>query len=149
MDNFPNMIHKDVDVLLESELQMIPLENDARRLEKKQLTSQLNEQTKLFETKVQTVQQLRHELQVYESEKVHAERLVTESNALSGWQPFPEFLIKKNANINIKTNNERCFGFALLYFLKRANLSKRIASESIVTQIKCFNAFISTLSRTK
>ena len=74
MENFPKMIPKDVDVLLESEQHMITLENDALKLEKEQLTSQLNEQTKLFETKEQEVQQLRHELQAYESEKVHAKR---------------------------------------------------------------------------
>ena len=89
MDNFPYMIPKDVDVLLESELQMITQENDALRLEKEQLTSQLNEQTKLFETNEKKVQQLRHELQAYKSEKVHAKRLAAESNALSGWKPLP------------------------------------------------------------
>ena len=37
------------------------------------------------------------------------------------WQPVPEFLSKKKAIINIDTNNERCFGYSLLYFLQRAN----------------------------
>ena len=45
------MISKNVNVLLKSELQMITLENDALMLEKEQLTSQLNDQTKLFEPK--------------------------------------------------------------------------------------------------
>ena len=39
-----------------------------------------------------------------------------------GWQPLPEFLSKKKAIINIKNNDERCFGYALLYFLERENL---------------------------
>ena len=34
-----------------------------------------------------------------------------------GWQPLPEFLAKKEAIINIRNNDERCFGYALLYFL--------------------------------
>ena len=35
-----------------------------------------------------------------------------------GWQPLPEFLEKK-AIINIHNDDERCFGYALLYFLDR------------------------------
>ena len=41
------------------------------------------------------------------------------------WQPLPEFLIKKKAIINIQNNDERCFGYALLYFLERANLPEK------------------------
>ena len=41
------------------------------------------------------------------------------------WQPLPEFLTKKKTIINIQNNDERCFGFALLYFLERTNLPKR------------------------
>ena len=41
-----------------------------------------------------------------------------------GWNPLPEFLAKKEAIINIQNNDERCFGYALLYFLERANLRK-------------------------
>ena len=36
-----------------------------------------------------------------------------------GWQPFPEFLSKMKAILNIKNNDERCFNYALLYFLER------------------------------
>ena len=39
-----------------------------------------------------------------------------------GWQPLPDFLSKKQAIINIQNNDQRCFGYALLYFLERANL---------------------------
>ena len=42
-----------------------------------------------------------------------------------GWQPLPEFLTKKITIINIQNNDERCFGNALLYFLKRINLPER------------------------
>ena len=38
-----------------------------------------------------------------------------------GWHPLPEFLSKKKAISNIANNDERCFGYALLYFLERAN----------------------------
>ena len=34
------------------------------------------------------------------------------------WQPLPKFLEKK-AIINIHTDDEHCFGYALLYFLDR------------------------------
>ena len=39
-----------------------------------------------------------------------------------GWQPLPDFLSKKKTIINIHNDDERCFGYALLYFLERANL---------------------------
>ena len=42
-----------------------------------------------------------------------------------GWQPLPDFLSKKQAIINIQNNDERCFGYALLYFLERANLPEK------------------------
>ena len=42
-----------------------------------------------------------------------------------GWQPLPKFLSKKEAIINIQNNDERCFGYALHYFLKCANLPKK------------------------
>ena len=39
-----------------------------------------------------------------------------------GWQLLPEVLSKKKVIINIENNDERCFGYALLYFQERANL---------------------------
>ena len=42
-----------------------------------------------------------------------------------GWQPLPEFLSKKKPIINIQNHDERCFGYAFLYFLERANLPKQ------------------------
>ena len=42
-----------------------------------------------------------------------------------GWQPLSECLSKKKVIINIDNNDERCFGYSLLYFLVRANLPKR------------------------
>ena len=42
-----------------------------------------------------------------------------------GWQPLPKFLAKKEAIINIQNNDERCFGYALLYFLERVNFLER------------------------
>ena len=39
------------------------------------------------------------------------------------WQHLPEFLTKTTI-INIQNDNERCFGYALLYFLKRVYLPK-------------------------
>ena len=41
---------------------------------------------------------------------------------IRGWQPLPDFLSKKKSVINIQNDDERCFGYALLYFLERANL---------------------------
>ena len=121
----PNIIPKDVDALLESELQMITQNNDALILANQQLTTQLNDNTKLLETKEQEVQQLRRELQACKGEKVHAERLVKESNAFSGLEPFPQFLTNKKAIIRIKNNDKRCFGYAALYFLEREKLPKK------------------------
>ena len=42
-----------------------------------------------------------------------------------GWQPLPDFLMKKKAIINIQNDDERCFGYALLYFLERENLPEK------------------------
>ena len=42
-----------------------------------------------------------------------------------GWQPLPEFPSKKKAILNIQNEDERCFGYALLYFLERERLPDR------------------------
>ena len=42
-----------------------------------------------------------------------------------GWQALPDFLANKKAIINIRNNDERCFGYSLLYFLERANLPEQ------------------------
>ena len=42
-----------------------------------------------------------------------------------GRQYLPEFLSKKQTIINIQNNDERCFGYALLYILERANLLEK------------------------
>ena len=42
-----------------------------------------------------------------------------------GWQPLPKFLSKKKAILNIQNNDERCFGYALLYFLERERLPEK------------------------
>ena len=42
-----------------------------------------------------------------------------------GWQPLPDFLTKKKALINIQNNDERCFGYALLYFLERHQVPEK------------------------
>ena len=42
-----------------------------------------------------------------------------------GWQPLPEFLSKKKAIINIRNNDERCFGYAVLYFHERERLPNK------------------------
>ena len=42
-----------------------------------------------------------------------------------GWQPLPEFLAKKEVIINIQNNDERCFGYALLYFREQVNLPNK------------------------
>ena len=39
----------------------------------------------------------------------------------SGWQPLPTVLEDKKAIINIRNNDQRCFKYALLYFLERTN----------------------------
>ena len=41
------------------------------------------------------------------------------------WQPLPEFLSKKEAIINIRNTDERCFGYSLCYFLEREQLPER------------------------
>ena len=57
----------------------------------------------------QKVQLLRRDLQVYNGETVHAKRLLADSNAVSGWQPFPKFLTNTKAISNIKINHKRWF----------------------------------------
>ena len=42
-----------------------------------------------------------------------------------GWQPLPEFLSKKKAILNILNNDERCFGYALLYFRDSERLPEK------------------------
>ena len=42
-----------------------------------------------------------------------------------GWQPLPELLTKKKTIINIQNDDERCFGYALLYFIKQKNLPEK------------------------
>ena len=115
MADLPNMIPVNIDSLLKGELQMIIRENDELRLEKEQLTTQLNVKTKLFENKEQEVQQLRHELKACEGERVLEH----------GWQPLPKFLTKKKAFLNINNNDESSFGYAVLYFIEREQLPKK------------------------
>ena len=38
-----------------------------------------------------------------------------------GWQPLPELLTKKKAIVNIRNNDDRCFGYAIIYFLEYEN----------------------------
>ena len=42
-----------------------------------------------------------------------------------GWQPLPAFLSKEKAIINIQNEEERCFGYALLYFLERERMPEK------------------------
>ena len=42
-----------------------------------------------------------------------------------GWQPLFDFLTKTKAIINIQNYDERCFGYALLYFLERHQLPEK------------------------
>ena len=44
----------------------------------------------------------------------------------SGWQPLPDYLEKKKAIVNIKNEDERCFGYALLFFLDRPRYSHNL-----------------------
>ena len=46
------------------------------------------------------------------------------------WQGLSEFLSKKKVIINIEYNDERFFGYALLYFLECANLPKKNCSRA-------------------
>ena len=48
-------------------------------------------------------------------------------NFLKGrkWKPLPKFIENKRAVVNIKNKDNRCFGYAMLYFLKRANAANR------------------------
>ena len=67
-----------------------------------------------------------------------------------GWQPLTEFLAKKKTIINIQNYDERCFGYALLYFLEQINLPDKMAIvfERLSTKNKCLNANILTLCLT-
>ena len=42
-----------------------------------------------------------------------------------GWMPLPEFLSKKKAVINIQYDDERCFGYAVLFVIERPQLPER------------------------
>ena len=42
-----------------------------------------------------------------------------------GWQPLPDFLSMNKTIINIQNDYQRCFGYALLYFLEQANLPEQ------------------------
>jgi hypothetical protein len=35
------------------------------------------------------------------------------------WKPLPKFIANKKAIINIKNTDNRCFGYAILYFIDR------------------------------
>ena len=44
------------------------------------------------------------------------------------WKQLPKYLAKKQAVINIKNKDERCFGYALLYFMDPPKVSNRYSS---------------------
>ena len=46
---------------------------------------------------------------------------------LSGlsWKPLPKFIDRKYAIVNIKNKDNRCFGYAMLFFLERPQLASR------------------------
>ena len=46
---------------------------------------------------------------------------------LSGlfWKPLPKFIERKQAIDNIKNKDNRCFGYAMLYFLERPQVASR------------------------
>ena len=56
-----------------------------------------------------------------------------------GLQPLPEFLLKKKVIINIENNDERCFGYALLYFIERANLPEKNCRRAHLYNDKMFH----------
>ena len=63
-----------------------------------------------------------------------------------GWQPLPDFLTKKKTIINIQHNNERCFGYALLYFLDRHQLpEKHCEREHLITDEMFISNHLDTL----
>ena len=66
-----------------------------------------------------------------------------------GWQCLPEILSKKTTIINIQNNDERCYGYALLYFLERANLSEKHCFIPLFSKKKCFSVTISILFLTQ
>ena len=55
-----------------------------------------------------------------------------------GWQPFPQFIEKKNVIINIINFDERCFGYALLCFLERENLPENNCRRAILYKEEMF-----------
>ena len=55
-----------------------------------------------------------------------------------GWQLLPEFLSKKKAVINIQNEDERCFGYALLYFLERERLPERLCHRASLYKEEMF-----------
>ena len=67
-----------------------------------------------------------------------------------GWQPLPELLMKKKAIISIKNDDDRCLGYALLYFIKREILLKKPNDfDRVFKKKKCLSATISKLSHTQ
>ena len=52
----------------------------------------------------------------------------------SGWQPFPEFLKRKQAIINIRNVNERCFSFSILYFIDRPHNPNHLERPIYITE---------------
>ena len=55
-----------------------------------------------------------------------------------GWQPLPEFISKKKAILNIQNNDERCFGYALLYLLEREPLPERYCYQASLYRDQMF-----------
>ena len=58
-----------------------------------------------------------------------------------GWQPLPEFLSMKTAIINIQNNDERCFGYAVLYFLEREQLPEKFCYRAYLYKEEMFERF--------
>ena len=65
-----------------------------------------------------------------------------------GWQLLPEFLSMKKAIINIQNNDERCFGYAVIYFLEREQLPENFAIKHLFIRKKCSSVSISIRFRT-
>ena len=47
-----------------------------------------------------------------------------------GWQSLSEFLSKKKSIINIHNESERCFGYALFYFLETENIPQQKSNQA-------------------
>ena len=62
-----------------------------------------------------------------------------------GWQPLQELLPTKEAIINIKNNDEQCFGYALLYFLERENLPENKCDQVSFFKYEIFQRHLETL----